>query len=112
MDVQHERELEIEGAAKDIADRLSRWADASGFVCIRDTEKGWSYERGSTLAATYTFDIRKIPTEVQVSIVSEDPLKMNCKWRVHSPLQISTPGDGERIAEQFDLLIAYLKGAL
>ena len=72
-DVQHERDLGLEGTTKDVSDRLKRWADACEFVCIRDTKEGWSYERGSTLAATYSFDIRKILTEVQVSILTVDP---------------------------------------
>ena len=112
MDVEHERDLELDATGSDISGRLSRWADKCGFDCIRDTSQGWAYQRGSKVAAVYTFDIRKIPTDVEVSVVSEEPFKINCKWRVHSGLTISTHGDTERIAEQFDLLIAYLKGAL
>lgn len=112
MNVEHERELELDATAKDVSDRLNRWATASAFICIRETAQGWSYERGSSLAALYTFDIRKIPTDVQVDILSENPLTVHCKWHVEAALTISTPGDAKRIAEQFDLLIAYLKGAL
>lgn len=112
MDTEYERQLQLETTPIEIAARLKRWAQAANFVCTIDSPKQWSFRRGSHWNAIYTFDICKIPTDVEVSITSESPVIVHCKWRVHSPLHISTPGHSKRISEQFDVLIASLKGAL
>jgi hypothetical protein len=112
MDIKYERKLQIEIALVETATRLKHWAQAANFVCIMDSPKQWSFRRGSHWNAIYTFDIRKIPTDVEISVVSENPTFVNCEWRVHSPLHISTSGHAKRISEQFDVLVAHLKGAL
>ncbi len=112
MNTKHERELTLEGTATEVAARLNRWAEKAEFECTRETPQDWHFRRGSQLQAAFTFDIRKIPTDVEIAIVSDSPLTVRCQWHVHSPLTISTPGDDKRIVEQFDLLAAHLKGAL
>ena len=112
MNTKHEKTFTLEETSADVSARLNHWAQKAGFVCCRETPKNWLFRRGSQLQALVTFDIRKIPTEVEVTIASEIPLTVQCQWHVASPLTISTPGDEARISEQFDLLIAYLKGAL
>jgi len=112
MNTKHERQLQLEGTAADVAARLKRWAQATGFVCTSESPKRWLFHRGSNWKALYTFDIRKVPTDVEVSIQTESSLSAHCVWHTHSPLTLTTPGDPDRISEQLDLLVAHLRGAL
>ncbi len=112
MDTKYERQIQIEATPIEIAARLKSWAKAANFACTVDSQKQWSFRRGSHWNAIYTFDIRKIPTNVEISITSENPLIVLCEWHVHSPLHVATPGHPKRVTEQLNLLIAYLKGAL
>ena len=112
MNIKHERQVQLEAKPEDVAARLKRWALAARFICTHESPNHWSFHRGSHWHALYTFDIRKMPTDVQVFVTSESPLVARCEWSIGSLLTISTPGSAERISEQFDLLVAYLKGGL
>jgi hypothetical protein len=70
------------------------------------------YCRGSHWHAIYTFDIRKVPTEVRVRFAGDQFDSCMCSMVCGSWLQVNTPGDQKRLAEQMDLLQACLEGAL
>lgn len=112
MDITQERQFEIDMPPNEIGDRLKKWAASAGFVCNTDTPQRWSFERGSQFAALYTFDIRKLPTTVNVALLSGSPPNLHCTFRVRSPFTISTSGDPKRVSEQLDILVAHIKGAL
>jgi hypothetical protein len=112
MHTKSDRQVQLEATPADVAGRLKRWAQTARFICTSESPNRWSFHRGSHWKALYTFDIRKIPTDVQIVLTSESPLVAQCEWSMGSLLTFSTPGDAERISEQFDVLVAYLKGAL
>lgn len=111
MHVTFNREVPLESASADVAGRLKRWAKAAGFVCSQESVSRWTFRRGSHWQALYTFDIHKIPTRVRVVIAGTQPPVARCEWTIGSPLTTATPGDPARLAEQADLLVAYLKNA-
>jgi hypothetical protein len=102
-----ERTVDTEGSLTDVRDRLERWADVTGFR-VSDGEGSWLLRRGSFWAAGYTFDIRKVSTQVVVAVVGHEPLTLRCTLRCRSFLGIGTPGDSEKLEDDFDLLIRYL----
>ena len=112
MDITQERQFEIDLSPNEISVRLKKWAASGSFVCNTDTPQRWSFERGSQFAALYTFDIRKLPTKVNVALLAGSPPNLHCTFRVGSPFQFSTSGDPKRVSEQLDILVAHIKGAL
>ena len=112
MNIKIERQFQIDIAADELSKRLRKWAENAGFFCTSERPQFWCYRRGNSFSALYTFDIRKIPTEVSISVVSENPLQVHCSFHVKTLCQIALPGDPKRVTEQMDLLVSHLKGAL
>jgi hypothetical protein len=92
--------------------RLEFWANRYGFLRTADQRDGFEYARGSQWQALYTFDVRKVPTEVHVRAVDDEYNTCFCTMTTGSWLQISAPNDQKRVSEQMDLLEACLKGLL
>ena len=95
-----------------VRERLSRWAERYGFVGADSDDDGLAFKRGSHWQALYTFDIRKVPTVVRITLGASEGAQVSCRLSCGSWLQFAAPGDQKRLAEQFDLLEACLKGAL
>lgn len=112
MEILQERQFEIDLSQNEIGARLDKWANSSGFVCTTITPQRWVFERGSKLAALYSFDIKKIPTNVYVSLLASTPASLHCSFKVKSSLAMQTSGDSKRVSEQLDVLVSYIKGAL
>lgn len=112
MDLRQERTIELDASPAQVAGRLQTWAQASGFICTNKAPRRWVFARGSTAQALWTFDIRKVPTEAEVEIVSDAPAMVRFSMHVKSGLQVQTGGDAKRVSEQMDLLAAHLQGAL
>lgn len=111
MNLKLEREFELETTPADVALRLKRWAKAAGFACLCDSPQRWTFQRGSQLAALYTFKIGKVPTTLEVSVRAVSPLRLHCVWHSRSPLTMATRRDADRIASEFDTLVAHLKSS-
>lgn len=97
---------------EELADRLGFWAARYGFRRAPDGIGCFVYERGSHWHAIYTFDIRKVPTEVRVTLLDDGAGICRCTISCGSWLQISTPGDEDRLSQEMDLLEACIGGAL
>jgi hypothetical protein len=95
----------------EMLDRLEFWADRYGFWRSTDDGKDIVYRRGSHWHALYTFDIRKVPTEVRIHNTHDEVGTCVCTISCGSWLQFSTPGDERRLSQEMDLLEACLKGA-
>jgi hypothetical protein len=96
----------------ELRDRLQFWAARYGFERTAGTNEDFTYTRGSQWQAFYTFDIRKVPTVVTISLLPGDEGSCLCRIKCGSWLQVASPGDEKRLSEQMDLLEACLKGAL
>jgi hypothetical protein len=96
----------------DLFERLEFWAARYGFHRSADQGAGFIYHRGSHWQAVYTFDIRKVPTEVVVRFIPETQGVCFCSFTCGSWLQASTPDDEARLSAEMDLLEACLKGAI
>ena len=112
VDIRQERAFEIRCDATDIKKRLEVWAEKSNFTRTLDSDKSWEFKRGTHFQASYTFDVRNIPTTVRVEASGTDSLSVRCTFHVKSTLNIETSGDKKKVSEQFDLLEAHLKAAL
>jgi len=110
--VTQERRIKVEIPADVISQRLGAWATKHGFVCTKASPGCWEFTRGTHLQAAFTFDVRKIPTTVNVKAPSDESGDLVCSFVVGSLLSLQTAGDQKRISEQFDILEAHLKGAL
>jgi len=112
MDIQIERSFTTNDGVEVITQRLDMWSLKYGFVCTSNVTGSLEFRRGSHLVAAFTFDVRKIPTVVSVTLKGEQPTSIRCSLRVKSWLNIATPGDYKRVEEQADLLVSYLKGVI
>ena len=112
MNIQQQRTIQIEASQQDVIQRANAWAAKSEFVLETQSMNQAVFTRGSHWHALYTFDVRKLPTTVSLVFSGHSPVNVDCTFKVGSPLSLSTPGDRKRVSEHFDLLIAYLKGAL
>ncbi len=95
----------------EILARLDLWADRYGFARSADDAEDFIYVRGSHWHALYTFDIRKVPTQVRIRMLNDDLGTCVCTMTCGSWLQISTYGDEKRLSDELDLLAACLQGA-
>jgi hypothetical protein len=95
-----------------VLDRLIFWADRYGFTRSADVGDAFVFTRGSEWHALYTFDIRKVPTTVEVVMVPGEAGSCLCTMTCASWFQVAAPRDEWRLSEQMDLLEACLKGAL
>lgn len=112
MNIQQQRVIQIDASRQDLIQRANAWAAKSEFVLETQSMNQMVFKRGSHWHAIYTFDVRKLPTTVSLMFSGQSPANVECTFKVGSPLSISTPGDSKRVSEHFDLLVAYLKGAL
>jgi hypothetical protein len=110
MNISIERSFEISEGVESAARCLGYWSLKYGYTCTRDSGGEWEFIRGSQLQALYSFDIRKTPTTIKVSITDSEPATAHCSIQVKSWLQWSTGADPKRVGEQMDLLQAYLNG--
>ena len=93
--------------------RLKFWAHRYRFDLLANPAEGeFVYTRGSHWHAVYTFDIRKVPTRVEIRLIDDEHGICRCTMSCGSPLQMSSPDDHSRLSDQMDLLEACLKGAL
>ena len=112
MDIRIERSFTTNDDVEAITQRLDKWSLKYGFVCTCNVAGSWEFRRGSHLVAAFTFDVRKIPTVVSVTLTGGQPNSVQCSVHVRSLLSIATPGDYKRVEEQADLLVSYLKGLI
>ncbi|MFA6292035.1 MAG: hypothetical protein WC637_09655 [Victivallales bacterium] len=112
MKIEQKRTIQIEASQQEVSQRANAWAAKCDFVLENQSANQMVFQRGSHWYAVYTFDVRKLPTVVSITFSEQAPLNVDCVFNIGSPFSISTPGDPKRVSEQFDLLIAYLRGAL
>jgi len=110
MDIHLKRSFVIDASIEKISHRLKQWSHKYGLTCTCDTPGNWEYHRGTHLQASFTFDVRKVPTTVTVTMTEGPPANVNCSIHVKSWLNFETPGDKKRVEEQIELLMAYIKG--
>ena len=111
MNIHLERSFEIADNMETVSRRLGCWSQKHGLTCTRDTLGDWEFRRGAHLQASYTFDVRKVPTTVTITMTGSQPAEVHCSILVKSWLSIATPGDPKRVEEQTELLEAYVRGA-
>lgn len=93
--------------------RINAWALEGGFqVVTANATERLVFERGSSWSAMWTFDIRKIPTRVEISIVGDGPCTLYIKFAVSSGWQATSARDRTNFEEQVNLLVAKAKGAI
>ena len=96
----------------EVLERLDFWANRYRFARSADVNDAFVFTRGSEWHALYTFDIRKVPTRVEVVLIPRELGLCICTMTCESWFQVTAPGDEWRLSEQVDLLEACLKGAL
>ena len=112
MDIRIERSFTTNDDVEAITQRLDKWSLKYGFVCTYNVAGTWEFRRGSHLVAGFTFDVRKVPTVVSVTLTGDQPNSVQCSVHVRSWLNIAMPGDYKRVEEQADLLVSCLKGVI
>jgi len=112
VNIKQQRTFQVEASQQDVSQRANAWAAKSDFILEAQSENKMSFARGSHWHALYTFDVRKLPTKVSITLSGQSPVSADCTFEVGSPFSIKTPGDTKRVSEQFDLLVAHLKGSL
>ncbi len=89
--------------------RLLAWAEGHGFTAAEELPNRWVLRRGSPWHALYTFNIRKVPTEI---VARHLPLtgEVACSLVCGSPFQLITPWERATLQKDFDSLLACLAG--
>jgi hypothetical protein len=91
-----------------LGERLRSWSEGAGFTLQSKTPSRWVYRRGSHWHAAYTFDIRKIPTEVVVQLLDGQGNRVQCSVDCGSWLQMETGWDRAKVQAVLDVLVAHL----
>src|SRR5262245_4159735 len=109
MNITLERSVPLEISPAELDDRLKRWAEANGFRYRCESAGRWMFHRGSQWCALYTFDIRKVPTQVVVEFIGEPPAMIHCSLNCRSWLQFPTPWEKRTLENDLHALIAHLR---
>ncbi len=92
--------------------RLEKWSEKYNFKLLGNNtgEKKLIYKRGNHFRASCSFDVRYVPTTVSVQLLDNEN-KIIIKFHVKSYFYKAFPSDPDRVNEQLELLIAYLRGS-
>ena len=112
MNIKQETTIEVHCDTEQLAGRLRTWAASADFTRTSTSPTGWLFHRGSNWQAVYTFDIRKVPTEVCVEISGRDPLRVYASMHCKSWLQYTSQRNRKHLSEHFGLLVEHINGAL
>ena len=100
LDIIAERSLNIDVAKDILEQRVQQAAQFGGFGIAKSYEQRWTLQRGSLWHASYSCDVRKLPTTVIIEMAS--PNQLHILLHCQSPLSISTPGDKKRFSHELD----------
>lgn len=87
---------------------LDEWQRSQGFQSAAEETDSLTMKRGSHWSAAFTFDIRKIPSTLSVSVEGEYPCLLTIELRCKSPLAMQTPGDKGKLEKDLNLLEDFL----
>ncbi len=104
--------INIDATKDTILLRIKNWASEQGFKTLSDNGERLVFKRGSVLTALFTFDIKKIPTTIEVNITGNGPFTVNSRFEVASFLQVTTDGDQRRLEDQVQIFTGKIKGAI
>src|SRR4051794_24181145 len=110
MHIQLSRVVNLSISAEALREVLTCWSVLAGFSEVSVSPGRWVFRRGSAWLAPWTFDIRKVPTEVtatQLPISGQVVVSLVCS----SMWQIALPRDRRALEDDFDQLCAFLCAA-
>jgi hypothetical protein len=110
MHIQLSRVIALPITTEVLHELLTGWSVCAGFAEVSALPDRWVFRRGSAWLAPWTFDIRKVPTEVtavHLPISGQVAISLVCS----SMWQIATPWDRARLENDFDQLWAFLFAA-
>jgi hypothetical protein len=87
---------------KDRVERIPAFFATQGYKLEKSSPNSYQFKRGSGWAALYTFDVRKCPTTVDVSLLetTNDKCQVLVNYDVSAKGGILTAGDREKIAAE------------
>jgi hypothetical protein len=107
MNIKIERSFALDVAATELRARLLAWAERAGFRFVEESPGRWLFRRGSQLHALYSFDIRKIPTVLEVKhlpAAGKVAVSLICgSWS-----QLLTSSDRDKLENETATLFAWL----
>jgi hypothetical protein len=98
------REIYVYSSMGALRDRIIDWGKTVMFKFDSESADSLVLKRGSHLKAGYSFDVRQIPTSLELKFHGEFPSKLIIKLHCKTYLSMETPGDKKRIAKDLDLL--------
>jgi len=97
---------------RDKVGRIPSYFATQGYKLEKRSPETFLFKRGSGWAAVYTFDVRKLPTTVTVTLTDrgDDRVLILVNYNVSGKgLQIFTSGDREKIEAEMESLEVFMK---
>ena len=96
---------------KDKLERIPAFFAAQGYKLEKDSLNSYRFKRGSGWAALYTFDVRKCPTTVDVSLLetTEGKCQVLVNYDISAKGGIFTAGDREKMIAEIEGLEVFTK---
>lgn len=96
---------------KDKVERIPAFFATQGYKLEKSSPNSYRFKRGSGWAALYTFDIRKCPTTVDISLLETkgDKFQVLVNYDISGKGQIFTAGDREKITAEIESLEVFTK---
>lgn len=111
MDIKETREFTLEIGNDELSERAKRWAARAEADCVSDLPGQLKFKRGSFWH--FGFNPRKlIPCEVVVAHAPDEEGRIVCTVYWNHIFVMTTRFMRSLVADEADLLVAYLKGAL
>lgn len=92
--------------------RIPAFFSMQGFKSEQTSPNSYKFKRGTVLAAFYTFNVKKCPTTVDVTLLESEGEKLQVivNYDVSGKgLQIFTSGDRQKIINEIEALEAFAK---
>jgi len=106
-----EQILELDAPAERLEPRLAQWAKWSGFTRTESRPGRWTFRRGKSWRAWFSWELEYLPTRAMVEVIDEHPLKVRASVEVDFGNRMSTvEQDRAEVSEQTGRLAAYLRG--
>ena len=96
---------------KDKVERIPAFFAAQGYNLEKSYPNSYRFKRGSGWATLYTFDVRKCPTTVDISLLETegDKLQVPVNYDISGRGATFTAGDREKITAEIEGLEVFTK---
>jgi len=113
MKIKLEHTLKIEITAEQVTTIVEGWAKAGGYKQVHSSSTRLEFKRSSTKRFVNLLpDIKQLPAIITIEKAGDPPGHINCMMEVGDLFVVFLPGDRNKIANEFDDLLAAIGGQI